>query len=322
MTGRSSDSHAGRHTRHGTRLRTVRSDGTPVYRYQPRPGMPPVGVVRFDDAHDGGPPPNHRHAHDFLVLAFIEAGEAAARIDGVQQILRPGDVYPVPPGQVLGVGSPTAIERSKAWAVFFMPEALAGVDAGSPLRWSQHPLLSLFAPGRSPSPGVLAVPSAQQPDWSRWYADLDAEVSEPGRTGAAEATTATLTRLLVAASRLAESPSRPTRLDPLVAQVFEVIEERFREQISTRDVAVALGYTAGHLTTMIRERTGRTVLDWITERRMGEVRRLLAETDLSVRSIASRTGHRDGEYLTRRFRDRYAVTPSQWRRLTNGKPPA
>ena len=74
MTGRSSDTE---HPTHGTRLRAVRPDGTPIYRYQQRPGMPPIGVVGFGE-HDQQPPPGHRHAHDFLVLMFVEAGDTTA----------------------------------------------------------------------------------------------------------------------------------------------------------------------------------------------------------------------------------------------------
>ena len=33
----------------------------------------------------------------------------------------------------------------------------------------------------------------------------------------------------------------------------------------------------GHLTTVVRRKTGRTVLEWIAERRMAEARRLLVE---------------------------------------------
>lgn len=64
---------------------------------------------------------------------------------------------------------------------------------------------------------------------------------------------------------------------------------------------------------MVRERTGRPLLEWITERRMTEVRRMLRETDLPLDVVASRTGLRDATYLVRRFRDRYATTPGRWR---------
>ncbi|MGH3355696.1 MAG: AraC family transcriptional regulator, partial [Nocardioidaceae bacterium] len=46
-------------------LRTVRPDGTPIYRYQQRAGLPPVSVTHFDPVADhAGLPPDHRHAHD------------------------------------------------------------------------------------------------------------------------------------------------------------------------------------------------------------------------------------------------------------------
>src|SRR4051812_35583059 len=66
-----------------SRLRTVRLDGTPVYGYQQRPGLPPVSVTRFDtEAAHAGLPPNHRHAHDFLVLIYVEEGTGSFTIDG------------------------------------------------------------------------------------------------------------------------------------------------------------------------------------------------------------------------------------------------
>jgi AraC family transcriptional activator of pobA len=38
----------------------------------------------------------------------------------------------------------------------------------------------------------------------------------------------------------------------------------------------------GHLTTVVKRKTGRAVQEWIAERRMAQARRLLIETDLSV----------------------------------------
>ncbi|OLT45284.1 hypothetical protein BJF85_01515 [Saccharomonospora sp. CUA-673] len=109
------------------------------------------------------------------------------------------------------------------------------------------------------------------------------------------------------------APPRPDARDALVERVFDRIEETFREPISAADVAAALGYTPGHLTTLLRRRTGRPLLEWITERRLTEVRRMLRETDLPLGVIAARTGLRDASYLVRRFRARYGSTPQRWR---------
>jgi AraC-like DNA-binding protein len=130
--------------------------------------------------------------------------------------------------------------------------------------------------------------------------------------------TGLLTRVLVAAARLA--PSAPRAPDPLVAGVFDEIEATFREPVSAGDVARALGYTPGHLTTLVRERTGRPLLESFTERRLTEVRRMLRKTDLPLGVVASRTGLRDATYLVRRFRDRNGITPGRWRRSQRAGP--
>jgi AraC family transcriptional regulator, transcriptional activator of pobA len=56
------------------------------------------------------------------------------------------------------------------------------------------------------------------------------------------------------------------------------------------------------------------VQQWITERRMREARRLLADTDLTMSEVAHRVGYRDAGYFVRRFRAAHSVTPLAWRR--------
>lgn len=72
--------------------------------------------------------------------------------------------------------------------------------------------------------------------------------------------------------------------------------------------------TPGYLTTLVRRRTGRTVVDWITERRMVQARQLLTETDLPVNEIARSVGPSDPGYFARVFRHNDGVTPRAWRR--------
>jgi AraC-like DNA-binding protein len=289
-------------------LRTVRPDGTPVYRYRQRPGLPPVSVIRFEtDAAHADLPSTYRHAHDFLVLVYVEEGAGSVTIDGAERPLRAGEVHAVSPGQVIGV-TVAELARSRAWSVAFTPDAVPALASVSPLAWTHHPLLALFASVA----GYGRVAGPDRADWSAWLADLAAELADPGRLGARDAVAAMLTRLLVAAARLA--PSAPGTMDPLVERVFAQIEAMFREPVSAADVARALGYTPGHLTTVLRRRTGRPLLEWINERRMTEVRRMLRETDLPLDAVAARTGLRDATYLVRRFRDRHGITPQRWRR--------
>ncbi|WP_233257087.1 AraC family transcriptional regulator [Promicromonospora sp. AC04] len=329
------------------RLRTVRPDGTPVYRYPLRLGMPPIQVTRIDFEVDHPHlPPDHRHAHDFLVLVYIERGGGAVALDGRTTPLRDGDLHAIPPGQAIGAATLADLQHCRAWSVAFTPDAVPSLASVSPLAWAHHPLLALFATDFAtdaaadqatdtastststststskhtagsalptlPAIASANVPEAERPRWSAWLTELTEELAEPGRVGARDAASALLTRILIAAARLA--PSAPAPPDPLVTRVFDEIEATFGDPVSAADVAQALGYTPGYLTTVVRERTGRTLLEWITERRMTEVRRMLRDTDLPLAVVAARTGLRDATYLVRRFKDRYGITPDRWRR--------
>jgi AraC-like DNA-binding protein len=140
------------------------------------------------------------------------------------------------------------------------------------------------------------------------------------RDGYREAVLAHLTLLLVELSRLAADVVRDLRLkdEPLLAEVFGFIEERYREPISLKNVARAVSLSPGHLTTVVGRKTGRTVGEWIAERRMAEARRLLVETDLAVEEVGRRVGYGDPGYFVRTFRRAHGTTPLGWRRA--GRP--
>jgi AraC-like DNA-binding protein len=138
------------------------------------------------------------------------------------------------------------------------------------------------------------------------------------RDGYRGAVLAHLTLLLVSVSRLAVDVAGDLRLqdEPLLAEVFGVIEERYGEPLSLKDVARAVSLTPGHLTTVVRRKTGRTVQQWIVERRMVQARRLLVETDLAVEEVGRRVGYGDPRYFVRHFRRAHGATPRGWRRAS------
>lgn len=51
------------------------------------------------------------------------------------------------------------------------------------------------------------------------------------------------------------------RNDSVLAEVFVCIEEHYAEAISFKEVAVAVSLSPSYLTTVLRERTGRTVVE-------------------------------------------------------------
>lgn len=271
-------------------------DGVPVYRYWTDRDAPPVSVTRGRRADL----PEHRpHIHDFPVLWY-------AATEGV--------VYVVAAGEVIDPRPLTA--ESDGIGVYFDPTAL-GYDTGSPWpTWQAHPLLFPFIHGKSGGLLQLHIPTDRQPLWDSTIRSIEAELTGR-REGYRQAALAHLTLLLIDLARLADDVVGDLRRsgEPLLAEVFSAIDRRLSEPLSLRDIADEVGMTAGHLTTLVRRRTGRTVGEWINERRMSRARALLGDTDLSVAEVAARVGMADPGYFSRQFRRTHGRSPREWRRL-------
>ena len=285
--------------------------GVRLVGYPRTAGLPAITVrhwTRFpDDA-----PVHEAHAHDFLVLLHVERGDGSVRIDGRDHALATGDTFVVAPGAVVAPQHGHSGD-ARIWAVFFPADAVDPSAVASLVSWRTHPLLSPFVGGARGGVQRLRVPPEERAVWLGHLGDLDAELRDR-REGYADAARAHLALLLVRLARLHPAVPADLGVEPLLAAVLELVEARYHEPISLRDVADAVGLTTGHLTTVVGRRTGRTVQQWITERRMREARRLLADTDLTVAEIAPRVGYRDAGYFVRRFRTGHGVSPAAWRR--------
>jgi AraC family transcriptional regulator, transcriptional activator of pobA len=305
-----------------TRRLDKKGEAPPVYTYEAVPGVPPVRVLRFpgQEPSHNGPPAGQAHSHDFLALMYFERGGGSLWLDSREWPAEDGDAYVISPGEVVGVGvGASGLGEAEGWGVSFPPEVLGSQAPGVFLSWRAHPLLFPFVGGAAGGVQRLKVPLGERPSWSERFSALDLELRRR-RDGYREAVLSHLTLLLVELSRLAADVAGDLRLrdEPLLAEVFGFIEERYRERISLKEVAQAVSLTPGHLTTIVRRKTGRTVLEWISERRMAEARKLLVQTDLTIEEVGRRVGYIDAGYFVRSFRRTHGTTPLGWRRA--GRP--
>lgn len=285
-------------------------------------GVPAVTVQRLTGHVPGvsalGPVP---HAHDFLLLFYAVRASGTVLVDGRDLRIAGGDLVLVAPGQVVSPAGPDDPAIMDAWGVYFPPDVIRSGVPSAFSSWLAHPLLFPFARGAAERAQRLRVPPAERPAWLARFAALDAELRDRAE-GYHAAVLAHLTLLLVAVSRLSADVVGELRAvdEPVLAAVFDVIEARYPQPLSLADVAAAVGLSGGHLTTVVRRRTGRTVQQWIAERRMQEARRLLADTDLPVAAVARRAGYPDASYFIRRFARAHGSTPLPWRRAARSRP--
>ncbi|AEV84029.1 AraC family transcriptional regulator [Actinoplanes sp. SE50] len=280
--------------------------GVPVAVFERAPGVPAVAVSRLPDVPLTAAvlPGRRTHTHDFLVLFYAARAAGTVVIDDRNWSVADGDLFVIAPGQVLSFPEPADGMVADGWVVFFPADV---IRSGACSSWRAHPLLFPFAHGARRAQR-LHLPPADRDGWVAGLRALDAELRARA-SGFAEAALAHLTLLLVAVARRCTGVAE----EPLIAAVLDVVERRFAEPISLADVAAELSLTPGHLTTVVRRRTGRTVQQWLGERRMQEARLLLTDTDLTVAAIAHRVGYPDVSYFIRRFRTAHGLTPCRWR---------
>ncbi|MBX3665980.1 MAG: AraC family transcriptional regulator [Burkholderiales bacterium] len=114
-------------------------------------------------------------------------------------------------------------------------------------------------------------------------------------------------------ARLAAAKAqRASRRDAL-ARVMRHVRENLGRRLQLADAAAAADLSPNYLAHLIKKETGRTFVDLVTERRMEKARELLAHTDLRIGEVARATGFEDEAYFARRFRQRYALSPRQFR---------
>ena len=277
------------------------------------------------------------HGHQFYELLYVDRGAGTHRVGAVDVPAGPGDLFVLAPGETHSAADLTGVEGT---LVLFCADALdpalsdtAGRDLAARSRASEDATEVFALPGdlivlsflRLNRGRVthLHVPAPERAAWEGWLATLERELREQ-RLGYVDAARALLQLLLVHCARLAQAaasserapdaqPGGATRHRPLLAAVFRLVAERFREPLTLAEIAGAVHLSPAYLTDVVRRETGRPVLAWVAEWRMAEARRLLLETDHNVATIGALVGYRDPEYFGRQFRRMHGRTPRAWR---------
>jgi AraC-like DNA-binding protein len=101
---------------------------------------------------------------------------------------------------------------------------------------------------------------------------------------------------------------------PRVNHALDYIQTHYTAAISLRDVAKAAGVSPFRIAHLVKEHTGKSVLQWILSLRVKEARRLLETTSKSGAEIAYETGFGDQSTFIKQFRSRAGITPARYRR--------
>lgn len=100
----------------------------------------------------------------------------------------------------------------------------------------------------------------------------------------------------------------------IVAEAYEYLNEHYTEDCSLKTVAAALHVSPNYLHTVFLREVGMTPFAYVTDKRIGRAKRLIAAGELSMLEIAMATGFCSQSHFNRVFREATGCTPAAYRR--------
>lgn len=98
-----------------------------------------------------------------------------------------------------------------------------------------------------------------------------------------------------------------------IVKIKKFIEEHFTENIRLQEIAEKVGYSKYHMNRMFAKSTGKTIHNYIKERRLFEAAELLSNTDDSIVDIALQVGYTSQQAFTKAFKQQFDCTPQVYR---------
>lgn len=104
-----------------------------------------------------------------------------------------------------------------------------------------------------------------------------------------------------------------TPLPPAIARVADFIDGNLAAQLGIDRLAALAGMSRAHFVRRFTAATGLPPSDFVQERRLERIERLLLATEMTVGEIAAATGFSQGNYLAKAFRRQRGLSPLEFR---------
>ena len=103
----------------------------------------------------------------------------------------------------------------------------------------------------------------------------------------------------------------------VVQKTILAIDSDISAELSLQGLAGRQGVSAGYLATVFKKETGKTILEYIKDKRMEHAMYLLGTTRLQVQTVALHCGIMDVQYFSKAFKMATGKTPKEYRESVN-----
>lgn len=106
------------------------------------------------------------------------------------------------------------------------------------------------------------------------------------------------------------------KVSNLVAEAKEYIAENIMKyDLSLNSVADAKCITSTYLSRIFKDETGMNFVDYLIDAKLSVAEKLVGESDLKIKEIASMIGYSSSQYFIKKFKSQYGCTPKEYRMM-------
>lgn len=103
----------------------------------------------------------------------------------------------------------------------------------------------------------------------------------------------------------------------IVKIILDYFDSNYMQNISLDDISKNLYISSVYVSKVFKERTGESPINYLINLRLGKARKLLLESNLSVKEIAQLVGYKDAYYFSKLFKKYYGKSPTTFRNMDN-----
>lgn len=122
-----------------------------------------------------------------------------------------------------------------------------------------------------------------------------------------------MNRFIVMIQRLCSNKNELDRLSSKLLRALQYIQSHYHEDINIEDVSRSIGISPSYLHQLCKRELGRTFLDYLTEYRINQAKRILNQEDAKMTEVSARVGYRSPQHFSQVFKKTTGVLPHQYR---------